>query len=172
MLPPFERIGDPGWETQLRSHLEAFDVPLPVSWDSSFVDPCEDRLGVELPESYGMFLRTFGPIDFDYLQLRHPHRIESAVHLWFADKLSEDLNDFLIIANAGGEDDHVLIHLSNGHCVLAKHYPPKLHPCGASFDDLIRIACVSLYTSQYGWHDETLEQMSAEVMNEYFGFVL
>lgn len=172
LFPPFEKIGDNGWNKHLSDFLKSFDVPLPDPCTNLDLEKQEQAMGMTFPDSLRTFLLEFGPVSFDYIEILAPSQISLATELWFADKLTENLNEYILIANAGGPENQFALNIESGDCYLARHYPPRLERCLNSFDDLIRIACVGLFTGYYGWDDEELEAMQTQVMKDLFGFVL
>ncbi|MEZ6048770.1 MAG: SMI1/KNR4 family protein [Planctomycetaceae bacterium] len=172
IYPPFEKIGDEGWDSKLRDFLTSFEVPLPQPVSAQEIDYRESALSLSLPAPIRTFLMEFGPVSFDYVEVLPIPQISKASELWFAEQLEANLDNYIIVANAGGTDDHFLIDLESGKCLLTRHYPAEIQPCLASFSDLIRIACVELYTGYYGWDDPELYEMCTNVMEKLFGYSL
>ena len=175
MMPPFQRIGEPHWDDKLTSFLTSYDVPLPVPATEDGLADCERRIDAHLPKSIRQFLKAFGPVSFDYLTVFNPADIRTPDE-WFVESLpvetKSQIDEFIRVADAGGSSDVFALHLRTGTIHLLSHYPLSLHDCLASFDDLIRIACISIHTSYYGWPDEDVKEMAQELMGELFGYAL
>jgi hypothetical protein len=168
LKPPFTTIGEPGWESGLRQLLVSFDVPLPMPVTLPGLVERERALGVELPSSTREFLLTFGPVSFDYVEILAAGQICWARDAW----PRQGVEECVTIANAGGPEGQSLLNVRSGECLLVHPDTTEPHRRLDRFDDLIRIACVDLYTGYYGWDDDRLTEMQADVMRDLFGFVL
>lgn len=175
MMPPFERIGEPQWDHKLRSFLTSYDVPLSKPATESELDECEQRIGATLPNALRMFLAAFGPVSFDYVTILPPSEVRRPDE-FFVESLPAEakskVNECIRVAEAGGSGDVFVVHLPTGSIHLLSHDPPSLQACLQSFDDLVRIACISIHSGFYGWDDEDVEDMTEELMDELFGNVL
>lgn len=175
LLPPFERIGEPGWDARIREFLTSYDVPLPEPASAASLDACEQRLGVSLHPSHRLFLETIGPVAMDYVQFFPADEIRRPDE-WFVDSLPDEdrarLDSFVRVADAGGSDDVFTLHLPGGGVYLLSHYPASHTQCLETFDDLVRIATINIHTGYYGWPDKEIAEMAQELMEELFGFVL
>lgn len=172
LLPRFTRIGDSGWETEIRSLLLAYDVPLPAPATHDALMACEHRLGAHLPEPLTHFLRTFGPVNFDDPILLAPDQIQSLDHWGFRPSLSDGdqrhLRGKIQIAETGSDDIYGL-DLTTGTCCRCVHYPAAIEDWLPSFDDFLRMALIDLSWSYYGWPDPAIERMATELKNDVFG---
>src|SRR5687768_13000981 len=88
LLPPFQRIGEPDWDTNVRQLLNAYDVPVPAPIPINTIVQREQILQLSFPPSLRLFLTTFGPIDFDGLRLLPAHAVDTLEHLWFKSSLA------------------------------------------------------------------------------------
>lgn len=171
LLPPFDLIGNAGWDLALRQVLVDYEVPLPTPCCEAELADCEERIGFALPQSLRLFLLAIGPIDFDGLRIFSPQKIKTAESFWFAEYFSEiarkQLPQLLQFAEAVADNVYVM-ELQSGKCCLCCHDPAGLIDWLPSFDTLIKIAVIDLSWSYYGWPDDEIEEMAEELKAELY----
>jgi len=168
MRPPFLYIGEPGWKSKLQSFLESFGVPLPAPYSNNEVRARQGELDIVFPDSLAIFLADFGSVSFDYIEILPLSDMTRANEV----PGSGTSGNLLTVASAGGNTGNYFALSREGACYFLSNHPSRAERRLKSFDDLIRIACIDLFTSYYGWDDKELIQMRVEVMREIFGFVL
>jgi hypothetical protein len=171
LMPPFNHIGEVGWDLKLRQVLVDFEVPLPVPCSEADLLNCEGMLGMAMPQSLRLFLSTLGPVDFDGVRIFTPEEIKTAETFWFAKYFTEEdqrqLLGLIQVAEAVADNVHV-IELKSGRCGLCSHDPPGLFEWLPSFDALIKSAIIDLSWSYYGWPDDEIEEMAEQLKAELF----
>ncbi len=162
MMPPFERIGERCWADKLRSFLTSYGVPLPDCATESELKDCERRIGTSLPPPIRQFLEMFGAVSFDYVTVFAPIDIRIPDE-WFSETLPDEtksqLKEFIRVADAGGTGNVFVLHIPTGVIHFLSHDLLSNQRCLASFDDLIRIACISIHAGYYGWPDDDIQEM-------------
>ena len=171
LLPPFERIGDAGWDDEIKSFLNSYDVPLATPSKESAIQKCETRLNTQLPQSYREFLAIIGPQIFGYLKIFGPDDIRQP-NEWFSETLEEpdkqQLKRLLRVGDAGGSGNVFAIDTIDGSIHLISHDPLGIHRTHKSFDDLIREYCIGIFAGYYGWPDAEIEEMVEDLRLEMF----
>ena len=173
LLPPFEQIGELGWDDRLRSFLASYDVPFPDPATKAELIACEERIGTSLLAPHRLFLASFGPLNLDYITIFSASDIRTPDE-WFVESLPDEqrseISDFIRVADAGGTGNMFTMHLATGAVHFLSHDPLGHRQRLECFDDLVRLALVSIHSSYYGWPDEDIQLMSRELMKELFGF--
>lgn len=173
LLPPFQRIGEPDWENNLRQLLNAYAVPLPTPIAITTIVQREQVLRLNFPPSLRLFLTTFGPIDFDGLRLLPAQEIDRLEQLWFKSSLTDHdqarLSHMIQIAETGSDNVYAL-DLDNQLCCLCSHDPAGFFEWLPSFDDLIRMALIDLSWSYFGWPDPEIADMATVLKSELFNW--
>jgi len=172
LIPPFEKIGEAGWDRGVRDLLQRYEVPLPTPITEGELAACEKKLGSPLPPSLHLLLKTFGPLDLDEIRFFGTDEISSVEGIWFAHALSDEDRKRLPQMIGIGEyvgDEVIVVEPDTGRCCQCVHDPPGFMNWLNCVDDLLRIALIVLCNGYYGWDDERLSDMASELCVELFG---
>ena len=170
--PPFEMIGDEGWESRLRDLLNSYGVPIPNPVPAKEVDAAEATLGLQLPSSLRTFLTKIGPLDFGSMRVLSVKEISTLERIWFADSMPSQekarIPQLVGVLDYLGTGDFIAWDSANDKFVLVGHDPPGIHPWLPTFDDCVREQCVDLAAGCYGWPDEEVELLVEDVKARLF----
>jgi hypothetical protein len=156
LLPPFDRIGEPGWSARLREWLGELEFPLEEPSSPESVVAAEARLGVPLEPGWRTFLLQFGPLSFDYTSLSRPEEIVRMDGVWFRDFLSdaqrEDLWRLLQVGDTGS-DNFIVYDTRERSFFECSHDPAGFLDYYPDFDALLRVCLIRLWAGYDGWDD-------------------
>jgi len=170
LRPPFQRIGDPGWESDLRQLLEAYEVPLPQPVAEDDLRHREAVLAFRPNEAVRQFLLTIGPLDLEVrvLSLQAMGTLEG---VWFRGHLSTAdrarLPRLVAVLDYLGTGDFIAWDRDSDEFKVVGHDPAGIHPWQPTFDECIREQCIDLAVGYYGWPGDDILKLAEEAKRTF-----
>lgn len=180
LRPPFQNIGDEGWDIWLREVLadyEEFELPTPVT--SGEIAKREAKLGVSLPNSVKLVLTTFGHLQLDDWWLC------SLEEMVFLDEVETDfdltpeqnsqLRKTLRIAETFVDpelSDFYGVDCETGKIYLHSYFLGVFTEVMPSFDNLFKMYIMYLSFGIYGGDsDDSISEKVDEIIKDELGWI-
>lgn len=187
LRPPFQYIGDTGWDDWLRRVLVAYDIDSEFELPQPGVEPataeeiarCEAEMGLVLPDNLKLFLTTLGPLRFEYLHIYSPNQIDflsnSQININLTPEQEAQCTTIIAVAeqlmDEGGLTDIFGLELASGKIYRCSNYYGGLFEYLPCFDNLIKLAAIDLSWGFFGWDDNHIQDMAEEIAKEELGLL-